>query len=295
MGKIVIAYVPVLHEGYYSFFTKHKDAKAAYVFDKSLIKKFDWLRKELRALDPELVVSAIRSWKIIPDTSLISLGQLSNVGKSDQIIMPDEDISHDLAHEFFSDQDVVFDPIFLRWDRRRSNAKDEANPDHAMSESDFDKQMVILAHKESKQSSNIWRQVGALILKDGKILNQASNRHQPTDHTAWIDGDIRMNFFRGVGIEMSTDMHAEAILIADAAKKGESLEEADIYMTNFPCPPCAMLIANSGIKRCFYAQGYAVLDGERVLKANDVELIKVNVELPPDRADVYRPYPEKAT
>ncbi len=293
MSKILIAYVPVLHEGYYQFFKSHRDVNSAYILDRSLIKEFNWLRKELRALDPELVLSAIQAWNIIPNVSLISIEQIPNINAI-EIIMPDEDVSQELAQKYFADQRVTFDPIFLRWDRRRSEGKNEINPNHTISEAEFDKRMMVKADDQKATSSNIWRRVGALIIKDGQILGQpSSNRHQPTDHTAWIDGDVRMNYNQGVGIGMSTDMHSEAIQIAKAAREGIKLKGTDIYVTDFPCPPCAMLIANSGIRRCFYAQGYAVLDGERVLKANNVELIKVNVELPPDRADVYRPYPEK--
>lgn len=295
MSKVVIAYVPALHAGYHQLFSNHKDAQTAYILDKSLITQFDWLRKELRALDPNMTASALKAWELIPNVELISLPQLANIPKNTEIIMPEEEISHELAKKYFQNHKVIFDPIFLRWDRGRSNAVNVVNPDHTVSAAEFDKEIILQADTQKSLSSNIWRRVGAVIVKDGKIIGQpASNRHQPTDHTPWIDGDVRMNYNRGVGIEMSTDMHSEAILIAQAAKVGQSLDGADIYVTDFPCPPCAMLIANSGIKRCFYAQGYAVLDGERVLKANNVQLIKVNVELPPDRADVYRPYPEKA-
>ena len=45
-----------------------------------------------------------------------------------------------------------------------------------------------------------------------------------------------------------------------------------MYVTVFPCPPCAKLIAYSGIKRLYCGGGYAVLDGEEVLKSNGVEI-----------------------
>ncbi len=70
-------------------------------------------------------------------------------------------------------------------------------------------------------------------------------------------------------------MHSEAGAIAEAARKGISLEGADLYVTTFPCPPCGKLIAYSGIKRVFYKNGYGVLDSERILKDKGVEIIKV--------------------
>ena len=38
---------------------------------------------------------------------------------------------------------------------------------------------------------------------------------------------------------------------------------------------CAKLIAHAGLTRVFYQKGYAMLDGERVLKQAGVEIIRV--------------------
>nr|AIA11421.1 Cytidine and deoxycytidylate deaminase zinc-binding region [uncultured bacterium] len=240
-----------------------------------------------------MVAKGVNGWDVGPAAQTIAVTDLGNkISAGTAVIMPDEDVSHTIADKYLTGRTINYDPIFLRWDRQRSAAEDKVSPDHLVSEEQLAKELLLQASEAGKSSSNIWRRVGAVLVKDSKVLGQASNRHQPTDHTPWIDGDVRMNYGRGIGIEMTTDMHAEPILIGDAARKGEALNGADLYVTTFPCPPCAMLIAHSGIKRLFYAEGYAVLDGERVLKANNVELIKVNVELPPDRADIYRPYPE---
>ena len=48
-----------------------------------------------------------------------------------------------------------------------------------------------------------------------------------------------------------------------------------MIVTDFPCPPCAKLVAYSGIKKLFYLKGYAMLDGERILKDAGVEIIKI--------------------
>ncbi len=46
-------------------------------------------------------------------------------------------------------------------------------------------------------------------------------------------------------------------------------------MTDFPCPPCAKLLAGAGVARVYYRSGYAVLDGEQVLRDAGVELVRV--------------------
>jgi dCMP deaminase len=123
-------------------------------------------------------------------------------------------------------------------------------------------------------------------------LATAHNQATPTIHSSWMYGDPRNNYKKGADIEKSIFMHAEAQLVAKAAKEGTSLQGADLYVTTFPCPPCAMLIANSGIKRLYYASGYAVLDGKNVLQKQGVKIIKVESPEPLENPNALVPYPE---
>jgi dCMP deaminase len=49
-----------------------------------------------------------------------------------------------------------------------------------------------------------------------------------------------------------------------------------MYVTDFPCPPCAKLIAVAGVERLYFREGYAVLDGQDVLAAAGVDLVRVD-------------------
>jgi dCMP deaminase len=90
-------------------------------------------------------------------------------------------------------------------------------------------------------------------------------------------GDPRSNFNKGVHYEISTAAHAEARLIARAAREGIATEGAVLYVTDFPCPPCAKLIAAAGIAKLYSRRGYAVLDGNDVLEAAGVEIALVHL------------------
>jgi dCMP deaminase len=105
---------------------------------------------------------------------------------------------------------------------------------------------------------------------------EQSHEHEPHRLSAYAAGDPRSNFFKGVGLELSTATHAEARLIAQAARDGVASNGAVMYVTDFPCPPCAKLIAVAGIKRLYFRTGYAVLDGQDVLEAAGVELVRVD-------------------
>lgn len=270
-------YMPALHKGYLDFFKAHPNVRTVYVLGQEILDTVDYLRKDLRALTPAQQVSTLNGLSKFDDVKLLTLTVLAKLDGADtELIMPDDDVSHQLA-DGLKKAKVNFYPVFLRWDRRAVNANDPVNPDRTISSKAFDKEVMQLATKESGKSSNIWRRVGAAIVKDGKVISKSSNRQQPTDFSLWIDGDPRGTLRKGADVETTTDMHAEAKLIANAAKYGYSLKGASIYVTNFPCPPCSKLIAESGMAKCYYSAGYALLDGEELLKSCGVELIHVGV------------------
>lgn len=76
--------------------------------------------------------------------------------------------------------------------------------------------------------------IGAIILKDGKIVAKAYNRREKT--------------------QIATH-HAEILAINKACKKLKSwrLDNCDIYVTLEPCPMCAGAILNARIKNLYYA------------------------------------------
>ena len=103
MKKVIIAYVPVLHQGYRKFFERHTDVDTLYIFGDSLIKKYDYLAKEIRQLSPNLVKRAIESWKMFKKIEILEEKGLKSL-ETIEIIMPDEDVCIDLATEFFGEK-----------------------------------------------------------------------------------------------------------------------------------------------------------------------------------------------
>jgi dCMP deaminase len=127
----------------------------------------------------------------------------------------------------------------------------------------------------ARSSPDWWRQVGAAVIKKGKITLQSHNTHVPSEHSPYINGDPRDFITAGKNPELATSLHAEQVIITEAARKGIPLEGASIYVTAFPCPVCAKLVAYSGIKKCFFRRGSATLDGEQILKSNRVKMIQI--------------------
>lgn len=272
--KTIVAFVPVLHRGYQVFFERHADADSIFLLGLDWVEDFPWLAKEIRALDVTEVKSALEAWQLGPTVKILGRGDIASVD-ADDIVVPDEDIMREIAVEHLSGKRVIFDTVFLRWDKHNTVAERPVDPDIKVSSIVFDREMLVAADHEAKRSSDFWRHVGAVIVKDGRIIISTHNTHVPSEQMPYVNGDPRNNFHKGVHLELSTALHAEAGAIAEAARSGVSLEGTSLYVTTFPCPPCAKLIAYSGIKKIYYRTGYGVLDGESILKSRGVEIVFV--------------------
>lgn len=278
MKKAIVAYIPVLHEGYRRFFDAHKDAQGLFIINEAIAKSFVPLAKDIRALPPETIAMSLKAWNIFKSIRVADETDIRSLADADEVVMPDDEVMRSLASLHLPDANVVFDPAFLRWDKHKATEKQSVQVDQIVSRDKKDRDIVLALFEEAEKSSDWWRHVAAGLVKDGKVISISHNTHVPSEYMPYVDGDPRAEFSKGVNLELSTAIHAEALLIADAARQGISLDGASLYVTTFPCPPCAKLIAYSGIKKLYYAGGYGVLDGERVLKANGVEIIFVETE-----------------
>jgi len=274
--RTLVAYVPVLHEGYRRFFEKYEGPKELFIFGSEFIEPDRELSRDIRQLNPELMQKAIEALGIFDRVDVLDIVKANEFNhKEREVILPDELVSRELAQIHFPEAQVSFDPIFLRWDKHNALAEKPIVPDERITRDEFHQRIMSQAQQESLKSSDNWRQVGAAIVKNGEVILTAYNRHVPSEHTPYVHGDPRNNFRRGINIEISSALHAEAGLIAEAARKGISLEGADMYVTVFPCPPCAKMIAYSGIKNFYCGGGYGVLDGEDILKTVGIKTIFV--------------------
>ena len=274
--KKIIAYVPVLHEGYRRFFETHRDAGELWLFGPEIVAEFPQLAKEIRQLDPELMRNAIESLGMFQQVRMLDVAQAQLLNTPEcAVVLPDEDVSREVAAKYFPRAVATFDPIFLRWDKHNALREKPVVPEERITREQFHRDVLAQAAVEAERSSDIWRHVGAAVVKGGDVVLCGHNAHMPSEHMPYVNGDPRNNFHRGDHVELSTALHAEAGLIAEAARRGLPLDGADMYVTVFPCPPCAKLIAHAGIKTLYCAGGYAILDGEDVLKSRGVQIMFV--------------------
>src|SRR3989338_8633084 len=272
VNKALVAYVPALHAGYLAFFNKHPRVPI-FVLGKSFIDAFPRLNLDLRALAPIEIVQALASLGFTATVLEISDAEIAP--QFETVILPDEDVSRDFAEKYLTGKDIVFENIFLRWDGRRPDVQKDVSPDRVTSTEELDREFMRKAVVESQKSPDWWRQIGAVLVKDGKIFLSAHTQHFPSDHALDIFGTPRSNYDWGQRPDVYIAMHAEAGVIAQAAGAGISTKGSRLYTSVFPCINCAFLIARSGIAAVYYRSGYSNLDSEGVLKSAGVETVFV--------------------
>jgi dCMP deaminase len=276
--KQILLYLPVIHRGYEEFLARHPDAASVLVLGAGFRADFPALAKDLRALAPERAAAYLRLARPGTAVRVIEPADLPAAVTGDPLVLPDEEVTRDLVrrHDLAAGRSLVFDPTFLRWDREWSQAQRPARFDGQVTAAELPRSLLARAAELAGRSSDWWRQVGAIAVRDGELLGSAWNAHHPTEYAPYADGDPRDGFRRGVRADLSTAQHAEAAIIAAAARDGRPLRGADLFVTTFPCPACARLIAGAGFARCYFAGPYSVLDGEAVLRAAGVELYWVD-------------------
>ena len=272
MKSIILLYIPVIHQGYLQFLAKHRaEAQDVYVLGEDLIDEF-LAHKEIRAIASETAAKAVEALGF-SHVHVATKANLSDLNGA-KIITANEEIIKKIIDKYLSGSPVEYDKIFLRWDE--GTVKSDHLPAYdRVSEEPFDREMTVRAANEGDKSSDWWRHVGAVLVKDGKVILESHNQHTPSEHTQYTDGDPRDVLEAGKLGFLSTAIHAEQAVVSEAAKRGISIEGASIYMNVFPCLVCARIIAFAGIKKCYFRTGNAYLNVEEALKSRGVEIVLV--------------------
>lgn len=115
----------------------------------------------------------------------------------------------------------------------------------------FHKSYSEIARVWSKNSYCTRRQVGAIIVKDRRIISDGFNgTPSGRPNVCEIDGKTK-----------SEVLHAEANAITKLAQSTISSTGSTMYVTCSPCMECAKLIVQSGIKNVFFSELYHSCEG----------------------------------
>jgi len=147
----------------------------------------------------------------------------------------------------------------------------------------WDEYFMEVVHAVSKRATCDRGRTGCVIVKDKQILATGyvgSAKGQPhcddvghlMEETIHADGVKRAHCVRTI--------HAEQNAIAQAAKNGIAINEATIYCKLEPCPVCAKLLVNAGIKKVVCEKRYhAAQETRKIFDMANVKLIALNEDV----------------
>ena len=143
----------------------------------------------------------------------------------------------------------------------------------------WDEYFIKIAALVSERSTCLRHHVGAIIVKDRRILTTGYNG-APAGTKDCLDlGCLRnqLNIPSGERHEICRAIHAEQNAIIQAAKHGEDVSNATLYCTHTPCIICAKMMINAGIKKIVTYGNYPDIGGvKELLKEAGLELIIVD-------------------
>ena len=127
----------------------------------------------------------------------------------------------------------------------------------------------------ARRSTCIRRAVGAVIVKDKRILATGYNGAPTGIAHCSETGCVRekRNVPSGQRHELCRGIHAEQNAIIQAAYHGVSIKDASLFCTNLPCSICAKMIINAGIRTVWYKSGYADPMSLEMFKEANVQVI----------------------
>jgi dCMP deaminase len=276
--SFLILHVPVLHQGYVDLFERYRyRAETCYVMGSDMIKGLQSTR-EIRAMDPKMAVRAIRGLGMFPHVDLLKRQSLAFLrrAKGSRMVVVDDEMSRQFMERYLPESTMVKEVVFLRWDEKSVNSSTTVKFDR-QSIDPRDRELMQMAQRQSERTSCWWRHVGAVIVdpQTGKVILTTYNAHLPDEHTPYAVGDPRDFVKAGTSPELASTIHGEAAIVAMAARKGIALKGMHLYVTVFPCTPCAGIVAESGISKVYFASGCAYLEGESILRSRGVEIVHV--------------------
>ena len=140
----------------------------------------------------------------------------------------------------------------------------------------WDVYFMDIAHFVATRSTCLRRHVGAIVVKDKRILSTGYNG-APSGLTHCLEvGCLReeLNVPSGERHELCRALHAEQNSIIQAAVHGVAIKGATLYATNQPCIICSKMIINAGIVRVVYDSGYPDEMSLQILGEAGIELVR---------------------
>ena len=273
--RAVFAYIPVIHAGTLTFLDQYREIPILLLDNETGKRENPYLERDIRALSAQEVCIELKAHGFHTAEVAVPSNLKNQLEVFEELIVPEDEIVDFFLEKYSIQSRIHRVKTFLRWTKQISTDEHTIPPDREISSGEFEKQVLATLNVEAQRSPDWWRQIAAAIVIKGEVVAMAHNKHFPSAHALTINGDPRSNLDAGQGPGVYTSIHAEACVLAHAARKGIAVEGADMYVTTFPCPVCARSVVEAGIVRIFYQKGYSLLDAEEILRNAGISIMLV--------------------
>jgi len=147
-----------------------------------------------------------------------------------------------------------------------------------MTRPDWDSYFSKIASEVAKRSTCLRRQVGAVLVRDKRILTTGYNgAPSGLPHCGEV-GCLRekLKIRSGERHELCRGLHAEMNVVIQAAIHGVSVANSTLYCTILPCSLCARILVNVGVRRIVAAGNYPDRLSKEMLRAAGVEVVRLD-------------------
>ncbi len=122
----------------------------------------------------------------------------------------------------------------------------------------WDEYFMTLADEVATRTTCLRRAVGAIIVKEKRILATGYNGVPTGLRHCFVTGCLRekLGVPSGQRHEICRGLHAEQNALLQAARYGIDIEGSSIYITTQPCVVCAKMLINAGISEIIYRNPY---------------------------------------
>ena len=141
----------------------------------------------------------------------------------------------------------------------------------------WDEYFLEIAHVVAKRSTCLRRKVGAVVVRDRRILttgyNGAPSGLKHCEEIGCMRDQLAVE--SGTRHELCRALHSEMNAIIQAAQHGVSTKGATLYCTNQPCSVCARMLINAGIVKVVYVGEYPDEFAMALFEEAKIELIRL--------------------
>lgn len=137
---------------------------------------------------------------------------------------------------------------------------------------------MSIAELAKARSTCLSRQVGAVIVKDKRVISTGYNGAPVNCIDCTELGCLRKDSESGADLENCRAAHAEQNAIGQAARHGVSIDGATLYSTLQPCTSCSKSIINSGLECVVYQGDYTSNLGVELMKESGMRVRQLTPE-----------------